>query len=119
MKPYEALVILKPELEGDALSIASKEIVETVKKHKGSVESVEEWGKKTLAYKIEKKPEGISYLIRFKSEPINIKEIKKEFSLNPNILREMITISPKQNLQQQPQAQDQASATNTQQAAQS
>jgi len=91
LRQYEAIVILKPELQGDALQISFKEIVDVIKKYQCDVEDITEWGRRPLAYNIAKVKEGFYYLIIFKGKPESISRIRKEFSLNENILRCMIT----------------------------
>lgn len=92
MKQYEAMIILKPELQSDALKIAYKEAMDIIKKHQGNVDEANELGKKPLAYDIGKKKEGFFYLLKFKGNPETIKEMNREFALNENVLRAMITI---------------------------
>lgn len=92
MKSYEAMIILKSDLPNDALQIASKEAADIIEKYKGNVDDMSELGKRPLAYNVKKAKEGIFYLARFKADPQNVKEMKREFSLNNNILRAMVTV---------------------------
>ncbi len=91
MKDYEAMIILKPDLESDALKLSVKEMHDIFKKYNCDVKDVGEWGKRPLSYEIAKKKEGIYYVVQFKSEPANIASIKREFSLNENALRTFVT----------------------------
>lgn len=92
MRNYETVMILKPELEGDALDIASREAFDLIKKHKGEIEAVDAWGKKALSFKIRKQKKGAFFLVRFKADPSNIKKIKREFTLDENILRALVSV---------------------------
>jgi small subunit ribosomal protein S6 len=92
LKKYEAIIILKPELQGDALTIAFNEALDIIKKCQGEIESVDEWNKRPLSYKIAKKKEGFYYLVKFKTEPKNISELNRRFPLNENVLKTMITL---------------------------
>lgn len=96
MRNYEAMVILKPELQEDALKISSKEALDIIKKYQCDIENVDEWGRRSLAYKIAKKREGAYFLVKFKGEPESISKIRREFSLNENILRAMVTVRRKE-----------------------
>lgn len=102
MKDYEALIILKPELEGDALKISSEEVSGIFKKYDCNVETKEEIGKRALSYPVAKKKEGLFYLIRFKSDPANVNKIRREFSLNENVLRAFVAVRGKETLPIQP-----------------
>lgn len=55
MRAYEAVIIYKPELDGEALQASFKGAVDIIKKYQGEVEDVAEWGRKALAYTIAKK----------------------------------------------------------------
>lgn len=98
MKQYEALIILKPELQGDALKISFNEILDIIKKYRCDIENVDEWGRKPLAYNIAKNREGTYFLVKFKGEPESISEINRGFSLNENILRAMVMVGKKKRL---------------------
>ncbi len=92
MKQYEALIILKPELQGDALKVSFNEILDIIKKYRCDIENVNEWGKRPLAYNIAKNREGTYFLVKFKGEPESISEINRGFSLNENILKAMVMV---------------------------
>ena len=91
MKNYEGLFLLKPQLEKEELSGMYQKIQDNVKKYNGEVEGAEEWGKKSLAYKIAKNKEGIYYLLKFKMDPAQITHLNTDLKLNESILRVMCT----------------------------
>lgn len=90
MRKYETMFVLKPELAIDDV----KEIVEKVKaliEKSGEIESVEEWGKKKLAYTIDKKyTEGYYVLIYFKATSEALPDLEHEFKVNESFIRHMI-----------------------------
>lgn len=99
MKDYEAIIILKPELDGDALKVTLKEILDMLKKYNCNIENVDEWGKRALSYEIKKKKEGLYHLANFKATPENIVKINREFRLNENVLRAMVSLRNKEKAQ--------------------
>lgn len=90
MRKYEAMLVLSPELTIDAV----KEVVEKVKaliEKAGEIESVEEWGKKKLAYKINNKyTEGYYVLIYFKATNEVLPDLEHAFKINESFIRHMI-----------------------------
>lgn len=91
MRDYEALCILKPDLEEAAVKELYKKVAEHIQKYNGEIQAVEECGKKKLAYKLGKHREGIYYLVRFKIAPAQIKELNRDFKLNESLLRTLVT----------------------------
>lgn len=84
------MFVLNPELTTDAV----KEMVEKVKaliETTGEIESVEEWGKKKLAYMIQNKyTEGYYVLVYFKANKELLPELEHAFKVNESIIRHMI-----------------------------
>ena len=99
MKDYEGIMILQPELQADALEMAFKEALDLLKNNECTIDSVDEWGKKPLSYEIRKKKEGTFYLVNFQGKSENIDKIKRELSLNENVLRAMISTRKKEQAQ--------------------
>jgi small subunit ribosomal protein S6 len=91
LKNYEALFILKPDLEKEGVSELYQKIANTVKKYNGGIQTQEEWGKKTLAYKIKRFKEGTYYLLRFNIDPSQIVYLNGDFKVNEAIIRVLIT----------------------------
>lgn len=98
MRQYEAFIILKPDLQGDALKVSFEEVLDIIKKHQCALENVDEAGRQPLSYAIAKKKEGFYYIVKFKGEPKDISEIKRRISLNDNILRALITVRKEKKL---------------------
>ena len=90
MKKYETMFVLKTDLAEDAI----KGIIERVKaaiEKAGEVESIEEWGKRKLAYLIDKKyTEGYYVLINCSAESKVFPELEHNFKINENFIRHMI-----------------------------
>lgn len=91
MKNYEGMLVIRPDLQEEAMKAVITQIAEAILKDNGQIEEAKIWGKRQLGYPIKKLKEGIFYLISFKAKPEAISEIKKEYKLNENIIRVLIT----------------------------
>ena len=90
MRHYEMLTILSPDIE-DVKDEAGK-IEEVVRNLGGSVTKTDIWGKRNLAYPIQKKTEGYYVLFNFDLEPAQTFELRRVFGLRPNIFRQMVIL---------------------------
>lgn len=90
MRHYEMLVLMSAELEEPKEEV--EKIEEVVRNLGGEVAKIDVWGKKRLAYPIQKKNEGIYVLFNFKLEPAQTFELKRVLGLRGNIYRQMIIL---------------------------
>ncbi len=89
MKKYETMVILNPALEDDALARLGERIKEIISK-KGEVVSVDEWGRREMAYEIKGNREGFYLVIQFTAPPEVPGDLYHEFRMNPDIIRGIV-----------------------------
>lgn len=87
---YEVLVIANSALSDDEIAKQVSDIENVIKKTKGSVNNIEKWGRKKLAYEIKRFSEGYYILIYFTGAPETISELDRILKINDNILRHMI-----------------------------
>ncbi|MDR9756639.1 MAG: 30S ribosomal protein S6 [Thermoanaerobacterales bacterium] len=90
MRPYETLFILKPDLEEEAITAAIERLTELIQNNKGTVEQVNRWGKKRLAYEIQDYREGYYTLVLFQGEPETAKELDWVMRLSDEVIRHVI-----------------------------
>lgn len=90
MREYELMVILNPEVEERAVEPTLKKFLEVVTKENGTVDKLDIWGRRRLAYEIQKKSEGIYAVVNFTAEPQTAKELDRVLNLNENIMRTKI-----------------------------
>ncbi|RLY93910.1 30S ribosomal protein S6 [Kocuria tytonicola] len=90
MREYELMVILNPEVEERAVEPTLKKFLEVVTKENGTVEKLDIWGRRRLAYEIQKKSEGIYAVVNFTAEPQTAKELDRVLSLNEAVMRTKI-----------------------------
>ena len=87
MRQYELMVILDPELDDRTVAPQLDKFLTVVTKDKGSVDTIDIWGRRRLAYDIKKKAEGIYAVVNFPSEPATAKELDRQLGLNESVLR--------------------------------
>jgi small subunit ribosomal protein S6 len=87
MRHYELMVILDPELEERTVAPSLDKFLNVVRKGGGSIEKVDIWGRRKLAYEIKKKSEGIYAVVDLTTEPAVAKELDRQLSLNESVLR--------------------------------
>ena len=87
MRHYELMVILDPELEERTVAPSLDRFLNVVRKGGGSVENVNIWGRRKLAYEIKKKTEGIYAVVDMQAEPDLAKELDRQLNLNEAVLR--------------------------------
>ena len=87
MRTYEVMVILDPSLDERTVAPSLDTYLNVVRQDGGQVESVDVWGKRRLAYEINKSAEGIYAVIDLKAEPATVKELDRQLTLNESVLR--------------------------------
>ncbi len=87
MRAYEVMVILDPSLEERTVEPSLDKYLNVIRKDGGSVESVEVWGRRRLAYEIRKNAEGIYAVLQLTAEPDTVKEFDRQLGLNESVLR--------------------------------
>jgi small subunit ribosomal protein S6 len=87
MRHYEVMVILDPDLDERSVAPTIENFMSVVREGKGKVEKVDTWGRRRLAYEINKKPEGIYSVIDLQAEPAVVKELDRQMNLSESVLR--------------------------------
>ena len=87
LRQYEIMIILDPEIEERTVAPSLDKYLTVVKSDGGSVDKVDIWGRRLLAYEIKKKAEGIYAVVNFTAEPATAKELDRQLGLNEVVLR--------------------------------
>ncbi len=87
MRHYEIMIILDPTLEERNVQPSLDPFLKVVTGGGGKVDKVDIWGKRRLAYQIEKKSEGIYAVVDLMAEPGTVLELDRQLNLNEGILR--------------------------------
>ena len=87
MRHYEVMVILDPSLDERTVAPTLDSFLNVIRTSGGNVEKVDVWGRRRLAYEINKQPEGIYALLDVNAEPDAVKELDRQLSLQDTVLR--------------------------------
>ena len=87
MRSYEIVVILHPDVDDRQVAGVVEKPLEGLKAAGGTVDNIDIWGRRRLAYDIQKKSEGIYAVINITAEPDAVKELDRQFTLNESIMR--------------------------------
>ena len=87
MRHYELMVILEPNLEEAQVSPTLEKFLKGVKDAGGAVDKIDVWGRRRLAYEINKSNEGIYAVVDLQSEPGPVAEMDRQMRLNESVLR--------------------------------
>jgi small subunit ribosomal protein S6 len=90
MREYEMMVILDPSLEERTVQPSLDQFLKVVTTAGGTVDKVDVWGRRRLAYEIDHKSEGIYTVIELKAEPETMKELDRQLNLNEAVMRTKI-----------------------------
>jgi len=90
MNKYELGVVIKPNLEEDAYKEELGKVQDLVTRFGGTIDKVDEWGKRRLAYEIKYFTEGFYAFVAFSSESGAPAEIESRMRIMENILRYLI-----------------------------
>ena len=87
MRTYEALFIIRPEVSDENIQTMAKTVEKMITDSGGSIVRSEIWGKRRLAYEVQKLAEGIYILIRFEAPAAFIGKLENHFRLTEEIIR--------------------------------
>lgn len=91
MKPYETLFFTEPGIETEALDLLIGKVEGAITKNGGQIEKIDKWGRRPLAYVVEKHIEGNYVLVNFQAAAEALKELERTYLINQTILRFMTT----------------------------
>ena len=90
MNKYELAFVVSAKIEDDARTATVEKAKEYITRAGGTVTEVEEWGKKKLAYEIQKMHEGFYYFIQFEADAQCPAEVERHVRIMDNVLRYLV-----------------------------
>ena len=90
MNKYELAVVVSAKVEDDVRVATIEQVKEYITRFGGNITNVDEWGKKKLAYEIQKMKEGFYYFINFESDANCTNELEKNIRIMENVIRYLV-----------------------------
>ena len=87
MRIYENLFIVKPDATEEEVDHLLEQMTKTVSATGGTVDKVEKWGKRRLAYRVEKNREGQYILMQFTAEASTVHEFERRLRVQDNVIK--------------------------------
>lgn len=87
MNKYELTVVVNAKIEDDERAQVIEKVKDLVTRFGGNVTDVDEWGKRRLAYEIQKMKEAYYYFIHFESDATTPGEIEQRIRIMDNVIR--------------------------------
>ncbi|GHD35435.1 30S ribosomal protein S6 [Nocardiopsis kunsanensis] len=87
MRRYEIMIILEPSLDERTVAPSLENFLGVVRNDGGSVEKVDIWGKRRLAYDIDKNSEGIYAVVDLTAKSETVKELERQLGIAESVLR--------------------------------
>ena len=87
MRQYELMIILDPESDERNLQPTLEKLLAVVTKEGGTVDTLDIWGRRRLAYEIKKQSEGIYAVVNMTATSATAQELDRQLGLNETVLR--------------------------------
>jgi small subunit ribosomal protein S6 len=87
MRPYETMIVFDTSVDAQAIQIALDRALETIRTNVGTPGTIDRWGKRPLAYEVNKRKEGYYVLVEFSGESVTVDELDRILTLSDEVLR--------------------------------
>lgn len=87
MRTYELMVIFSPEVDERTVAPTLQKVLEVVTKAKGSIDNLDVWGRRRMAYDIKKHSEGVYAVVNMHATSEAASEVSRQLGLNESVLR--------------------------------
>jgi len=87
MRPYETMIVFDTSVDAQAIQIALDRALETIRTNGGTPGTIDRWGKRPLAYEVNKRKEGYYVLVEFSGESVTVDELDRIMTLSDEVLR--------------------------------
>ena len=91
MRHYEVMIILDPDLEEKTIQPSLEAFLNVIRSDGGTVNNVDIWGRRRMAYEINHKGEGIYVVLDLTATPAAVAELDRQLNLNEAIMRTKVT----------------------------
>ena len=87
MRKYEVMIIIDPDTDERQVPTTLDNYLKVITDAGGSVENIDIWGRRRLAYEIRKKPEGIYAVVNLTAASADVQELDRQLGINESIMR--------------------------------
>ena len=87
MNKYELAVVVNAKLEDEERAATIEKVKEYIARYGGTVTDVDDWGKRKLAYEIQKMSEGFYYFVHFEADGTCPAEVERQVRIMENVIR--------------------------------
>ena len=87
MRIYEELFIVRPDATEEEIEPLLEQLKSVITSAKGTVDKVDKWGVRKLAYRVKKRAEGLYILIQFSSNPEAVKEVERRLRVSDLVIK--------------------------------
>ena len=87
MRPYETMIVFDTAVDAQSIQVALDRALETIRTNGGTPGTIDRWGKRPLAYEINKRKEGYYVLAEFTGESVTVEELDRILTLSDEVLR--------------------------------
>lgn len=94
MRPYETMIVFDVAVDAQAIQASLDRALETLRQHGGTPGNIDRWGKRPLAYEINKRKEGYYVVVEFTGEPATVAELDRVLGLADEVMRHKIVRRP-------------------------
>jgi small subunit ribosomal protein S6 len=108
IKEYESIFVLDPGVDDARVDVEVEKIREFITSRSGEVTEIQKWGRRKLAYEINRRKEGIYTLIRFRSATEVPAELDRRYRLNENMIRFLTVLHEAPPAGESPEARESA-----------
>jgi small subunit ribosomal protein S6 len=90
MRKYELMIIIDPETDDRQVPGMVDQYAKVITDDGGTVENIDIWGRRRLAYEIDKKTEGIYALVDINAEPSTVQELDRQLGISEQVMRRKV-----------------------------
>ncbi len=96
MRPYETMLVFDTSVDPQAIQISLDKALDVIRANGGNPGAIDRWGKRPLAYEINKRKEGYYVVVEFTGEPATVAELDRILGLADEVIRFKILRLPDQ-----------------------
>jgi small subunit ribosomal protein S6 len=94
LRKYELMLILPPDADDQVIGAVTDRVSQVLSRVAGTVDKVDRWGKRRLAYPIHRQSEGFYLMLECTADPTTVKELDRVLSLADEVIRFKVTVAP-------------------------